>query len=189
MCLGFLRCLVFMTCSIRVQVTALHRESDGNWSLDVTDKAAESSQRMGGFSGIVLADYLAAKAGAVNEPQADKCCSMGLNATKASAACPTHLCSEARCGWSAILSTRGLAFRNSIGFCQMKQAMHLGQALHQLWHLHSMSVAAAVLHVWNKLTASVPFMHQGQQTLAENAFSDTPDLGWQFHGSSFVHCK
>ena len=73
-------------CIILVQVTALYRESDGTWTLDVTDKAADSSQRMGGFSGIVLADYLAAKAGAVNEPQADTCCSMGLNAIEASAA-------------------------------------------------------------------------------------------------------
>ena len=51
-----------------VQVTALHHESNGTWALDVTDKAADSSQRVGGFSGIVLADYLAAKAGAVSSP-------------------------------------------------------------------------------------------------------------------------
>ena len=77
-----------------MQVTALHRESDGTWTLDVTDKAADSSKRVGGFRGIVLADYLTAKAGAVNEPQvADACCSIGINATKASAACPTHFCS------------------------------------------------------------------------------------------------
>ena len=75
-----------------VQVTALHRESDGTWTLDMTDKAADSSQRRGSFSGVVLADYLAAKAGAVNEPQVpDACCSVGLNAAKASAACPLSL--------------------------------------------------------------------------------------------------
>eukprot|EP00891_Asterochloris_glomerata_P007191 jgi/Astpho2/7191/fgenesh1_pg.00113_%23_30_t len=45
------------------KVTALHRDGGGTWTLDVTDKAADSSQRMGGFNGIVLADYLAAKAG------------------------------------------------------------------------------------------------------------------------------
>ena len=65
-----------LPCIVYMQVTALHRESDGAWTLDMTDKAADASQRVGGFSGIVLADYLAAKAGAVNEPHlSSACCS------------------------------------------------------------------------------------------------------------------
>ena len=61
-----------------MQVTALHRDGGGTWTLDVTDKAADSSQRMGGFNGIVLADYLAAKAGAVDEPLSPAACFPGI---------------------------------------------------------------------------------------------------------------